>query len=353
MKIQSIKIWKENLKLSRPYTIAYETVSSVESAFVLLEASNGQIGIGAASPSKKVVGKNVDDTIADLESISDQIKGLPLDALPAILKNIKTLTSHSIGALTAMDIAFHDLFCKNRNISIADYYGRHFDSMPTSITIGIMGVEETLAEAKEYLERGFDHLKVKLGLNLEEDIERLTKLRETYGSAIKIRVDANQGYAIDELHRLYQATKKFDLELIEQPISESETLLLRNLPAEMKATIAADEYLKYPIHAIDLVEGEGCCGIFNIKLMKCGGIREAKTIVDIAQLKNIDLMWGCNDESIVSITAALHAAFSSKNTKYIDLDGSLDLAKDVVSGGFRIENGRMYLLDRAGLGVMH
>ena len=70
-----------------------------------------------------------------------------------------------------------------------------------------------------------------------------------------------------------------------------------------------------------------------------------------AEQASIDLFWGCNDESIISITAALHIAFANKKTKYIDLDGSLDLAVDIVSGGFTIEDGFMRLNGKPGLGV--
>ena len=90
--------------------------------------------------------------------------------------------------------------------------------------------------------------------------------------------------------------------------------------------------------------------VFNVKLMKCGGIQAAAHIAEIARQRNIDLMWGCNDESIVSIAGALHVAFSCEHTKYIDLDGSLDLSRDFVSGGFTLEEGIMRPTDAPGLG---
>ena len=62
-------------------------------------------------------------------------------------------------------------------------------------------------------------------------------------------------------------------------------------------------------------------------------------------------MWGCNDESIISISAALNTALSFKNTKYLDLDGSFDLERDVVIGGFSLKDGLMKPLDKPGLGV--
>ena len=85
--------------------------------------------------------------------------------------------------------------------------------------------------------------------------------------------------------------------------------------------------------------------------MKCGGVTSGQQIANQAYHNNIDLMWGCNDESVVSIAAALHLALSSPSTKFLDLDGSLDLIKDVVTGGFLIKNGMMALTDKNGLGV--
>jgi len=85
--------------------------------------------------------------------------------------------------------------------------------------------------------------------------------------------------------------------------------------------------------------------------MKCGGIRPGLEIADMAWHAGIDLMWGCMDESIVSIAGALHAALASKATKYLDLDGSLDLAKDLVSGGFILDNGWLSTTEQPGLGV--
>jgi L-alanine-DL-glutamate epimerase-like enolase superfamily enzyme len=87
--------------------------------------------------------------------------------------------------------------------------------------------------------------------------------------------------------------------------------------------------------------------------MKCGGITQALEISSLAEGAGIDLMWGCNDESIISISAALHVALSCTNTRYLDLDGSLDLARDVVGGGFILENGEMRVNGLPGLGLIN
>jgi L-alanine-DL-glutamate epimerase-like enolase superfamily enzyme len=219
------------------------------------------------------------------------------------------------------------------------------------VTIGIKDVEGTLTDAQEFVDAGFKILKVKLGHNLQQDIERLVKLRERFGYEIGIRVDPNQGYSYKDLLLFDALSESLRIELVEQPVKVSDMPLLSGLPAEMRDQIAADESLLDLHSAHQLLNPYRTCGIFNIKLMKCGGIQAAQEIANVAQAAGIDLMWGCNDESIASITAALHVAFAQPHTKYIDLDGSFDLAQDVVSGGFVLLNGYMLPRDKPGLGL--
>jgi len=230
------------------------------------------------------------------------------------------------------------------------FYGRHHEKILTSVTIGIKDVNETIEEANDYFTKGFRVLKVKTGLDAELDAARIIKLKEKFGNHFTIRVDANTGYDLSQLQLFLEKTKHAGIELIEQPLAPAIDSELVKLPVETRAKLAADESLKNASSALKLAQ-QNLYGIFNIKLMKCGGINGAFEIASIAKPAKIDLFWGCNDESIVSITAALHAAFACPHTKYLDLDGSLDLAEDAVSGGFAIEDGYMYPNDKPGLGV--
>ncbi|MFC6999346.1 mandelate racemase/muconate lactonizing enzyme family protein [Rufibacter roseus] len=352
MRIKEINVWTADLELTRPYTIAFKTVSAVENVLVELVAENGLTGIGAGNPSKEVVGEALADTQAALQPENlEWLKGRDIREFQLLCEEIAQRLPRNPAARAALDIALHDLFSKYLDVPLVTFLGQKIKSMPTSITIGIKSVEETLEEAEEYVGRGFTHLKVKTGETVEQDLERLVKLREVYGNKIAIRIDANQGYTASDLEEFCRRSASLNIELIEQPLKASIVDDLRQLPASVKDLVAADESLLSPYDAFILASPPRACGIFNIKLMKCGGVYAGRQIGTIAQMAGQDLMWGCNDESIVSITAALHAAFSCANTKYIDLDGSLDLAKDVVSGGFIIENGIMRPNGKAGLGV--
>ncbi len=352
MRIKSLSVWSADLGNTKPYTIAFKTVDEVRNAFVEFTLDNGTTGIGAGNPSEYVVGENLNQTLEALQEKNlEFLIGRDIRELRQLCNEILLKFPKNPGARAALDIALHDAFTKYLGIPLVKYLGQKIKSLPTSNTIGIKNVAETLAEAEDYKKRGFRILKVKLGKDLEEDVERLVKLRERFGKSMVIRIDANQGYTHQQTVEFYKRTRSLDIELIEQPLPAKAVKELRGLPDEIRKVIAADESLIGPKEAIELVNPPKAAGIFNIKLMKCGGINEALKVADVAAAENVDLFWGCNDESIVSITAALHAAFACSNTKYIDLDGSLDLARDAVKGGFVLRGGVMSCSEKPGLGV--
>jgi len=166
-----------------------------------------------------------------------------------------------------------------------------------------------------------------------------------------IRVDPNQGYSIDDLHRFFVETADIGIEFVEQPLPDDCDDDLLALTADQRSVIAADESLHGPADATRLAGPPVLSGILNIKLMKCGGLGPAREIAAVANEHNLGLMWGCMDESVISIAGALHVAFASPATRYLDLDGSLDLARDVASGGFSLENGMLTTLAKPGLGA--
>ncbi len=351
-KIKAVRVWSADLGNTKPYTIAFKTVDEVLNAFVEIALDNGITGIGAGNPSEYVTGESMRQTLEVLQEKNlEFLVGRDIRELHQLAFEVWKKFPKTPAARAAIDIALHDAFAKYLDVPLVKYLGQKIKSMPTSITIGIKNVTETLKEADEYGKKGFAILKVKLGKDLEEDIERLVKLREKFGKRFTIRIDANQGYSAEQTKLFYNRTLTLDIELMEQPLPARAVADLKKLPEEIKAKVAADESLLTVDDAMVLVQPPRAAGIFNIKLMKCGGIVQALKIGDIGLTSGSDLFWGCNDESIVSITAALHAAFACSNTKYIDLDGSLDLAHDVVTGGFILKDGVMTCSEKPGLGV--
>jgi len=352
MKIKSIQARLRNLALRKPYTIAHFVCSEVENVFLQVELDNGIIGLGAANPAPEVVGETPAQCLENCRtSAFERLVGRDIRHFRQLIEEIREQFPHAPGTLAALDIALHDAFAQFRGVPVVALYGQKIESLPTSVTIGILDVAATLEEAAAFYQQGFRILKIKTGMQVDEDIERLVKLHERFGQKIILRVDANQGYDPATLHTFLSATQHLNLELIEQPLPVGSEKAMLEFSSAIRKIMVADESLKSADAARVLSQKPQPFGIFNIKLMKCGGIASALDIAAIAAPAGIELFWGCNDESIVSITAALHAAFACVHTRYLDLDGSFDLAEDVVSGGFRLENGCLRLAGGYGLGI--
>ena len=352
MKIFKATFWAERLALTRPYTIAYVHIDSVQNLFVRLEADDGTVGLGVAAPDEEVTGEGMQKCRQALaDNLEDLLTGTDIRHIKTRMRDIEIALPDAPAARAAIDMALHDLWAKHLGLPLVDLLGRVHRSLPTSITIGIGSVEEALAEAAEYIGRGFRILKVKIGRSMEEDVERLHRIRQKLGREIIIRVDANQGYSVDQFKNFLNQTASLELELIEQPLPAGDLAGMRRLPEAVRNRVAADESLLDARDVLTCLEHPRPFGIYNIKLMKCGGIAPAMQIAELANLASIDLMWGCMDESSVGIAAALHAALASPATRYLDLDGHLDLARDPVTDGLVLQNGELSVTDSPGLGV--
>lgn len=351
MQITDISVALVDLKLTRPYKIFNKTFDKIDNYVVKIKLKSGVCGIGTAA----ISGLGTQETMQQCgealsKSNTSWLLGQSIFLLPAHLKYLESHFQKYPAASAALDIALHDAYGKQVGLPLVDIFGRVHRALPTSITVGIKDIDPALQEASEYYKRGFRILKIKLGENCDRDIELVTKLRERFSNQVNIRVDINQGYQFSDFVKFYEETKQLKLELIEQPLAVSHLSELGALPLAIRNKIAADESLLSVSDVRQLVYPKRLCGIVNIKLMKCGGIYQAQKIATLAEVFDIDLMWGCRDESRVSIAAALHAAFASRRTKYLDLDGSFDLSADVVSEGFVVKDGLLSLTNAPGLG---
>lgn len=352
MKIRSIRFRLENLQLTKPYTIAWKTVDQVENLFCFLETDQGITGYGSCNPENEVVHVSTKDTLEAQEQFDqDLLLNKSMDHPDDLIESLMPSLQRVPTLLAALDIAIWDAWSKGQGKPLVEALGKKIEPLPTSVTIGIMDDNQTVKEAKEFLALGFTHLKIKIGLDPVRDAERLVRLREAVGPGPFIRVDINQGYRLEDFKKLYTICAGLNIELFEQPLRIDWFDQIDDLPRDLKASIAADESLHGEADARQIAAA-GRCGIFNIKLMKCGGLHQASKLARIAEAHGINLMWGCNDESRLSIAAAMHLAYASGRTRYLDLDGSFDLARDPASGGFELIEGKLIPLEKPGLGVI-
>ncbi|WP_405380910.1 mandelate racemase/muconate lactonizing enzyme family protein [Maribacter sp. LLG6340-A2] len=349
MKITHISFERLDLKLSDPYTIAYETIDRTSNFILKLETDGKIVGYGCAAPDPVVTNESPNDvTDAIKNTIIPYLLGKDPFTYALLLLELKGLLGKRSSALAMVDLALFDIMSKKAEVPLYQFLGGYRNHIATSITIGIMGVEDTLAKASEFVEQGFSILKIKGGSNLEEDIAKMRLIHEKYPN-IELRFDGNQGYSVKESIAFVKATAAIGVEIFEQPTIVEAEERLGEVMDQVNVPIMADESLKTLTDAFRLAQNERV-DMVNIKLQKVGGIWAGMHINSVAKAAKLDAMVGCIDECGLGISAGLHFVLSRPNIKYADLDGHFDIIDDPFHSIFKLEKGILYPTDTYGLG---
>lgn len=350
MRITRVEAWAVEMPLTEPYTIAYETVTKAANVFLRLVTDGGPVACGVAAPDVEVTGETPDDVLAAVRDVVEPaLKGEDGLARVRILESIKPALAGKPSALAAVDIALHDLLGRTAGLSLHRVLGGFRDSMPTSVTLGILPVEEMLEAAQAWVADGFTSLKIKGGLDVDADVERIHRLREAMGPELEIRFDANQGYDAVRALDFVERTRAARVELLEQPTPRGEPVTLGIVSRDASIPVMADESLMNVRDAFRIAS-EGLADMVNVKLMKVGGIVEALHVNSVARAAGLEVMVGCMDESAYGIAAGLHFALARSNVMYADLDGHLDLRNDPAAGAVILERGALRPTGRPGIG---
>lgn len=350
MEITCVEAWSVDMQLEEPYAISYENVEISTNIFVRIETNKGIVGYGCASPDQYVTGETPESIIQDINNIVfPLIKGSDPLRYILIMERIRSFIKNHPSTLAAVDIALFDIQGKAANMPLWKLLGGFRDRIKTSCTIGICPENVTVQIAKELIAQGFKCLKIKGGKDVETDISRVLKVRETVGEGIALRFDANQGYTVDQSLLFLKKTGKARLELIEQPTTKGEPGLLGLVTNKSLIPVMADESLMTLRDAFKLAR-KGLVDMVNIKLMKVGGISEALAINAVARSAGLDVMVGCMDEPALGIAAGLHFALARPNVIYADLDGHLGLLNDPSKGAVILRDGILFPNNKPGLG---
>jgi len=229
--------------------------------------------------------------------------------------------------LAGLDIALYDHIARKLELPLFQYLGLPDPSgRESSYTISMVDPSEI--ETRIEAARDFRILKLKLGSEYDE--ENLRQLKRHGGRTI--RVDANGAYGPDRIEWLIRAAHDFDLELVEEPMTNPEPSMIREIQAEFRCPIVLDE----TVQTVDDIDRySGCVRGINIKLQKVGGIRNALRMIEVAKSENMEVMIGCMLETSVGISASSHLCGLCD---YIDLDSIVLLKTEPFVGTKLLES---------------
>lgn len=331
-----------DLPLRTAWTISRGTRRVAENVLVRLqwEAPDGRVleGLGEAAP-YAYYGELRGTVEACLTSFAPLLGDDPF-ALDTVLDALDARVRHNPAAKAAVDMALHDLVGKALDRPLWQLWGLNPARGPqTSYSIGLDEPEVMAQKAREMA--AFPILKIKVGT--PRDLEIVRAIRDAVPHT-RLIVDANTAWtprqAVQRIHDL----AAFGVEMVEQPVPAADLAGLRYVRERSPLPLFADESCATAEDVPGLV---GCVDGVNVKLMKCGGLRQARRLIEVARVHHLSVMCGCLIESSLAITAASHLL---PLLDYVDLDGNLLLANDPFTG-VACESGTLHLPSDPGLGV--
>jgi L-alanine-DL-glutamate epimerase-like enolase superfamily enzyme len=327
------------LNPTHPFVIARGGYSHHRNVIVRLTDGDGLEGYGEAAPNR-YYGESVSTVIAALGQFKPVLERADPFSLESIEAHLSRVLRGNASAKSAVSSALHDLVGKRLGLPVFRLWGLDAATTPqSSFTIAIAEnheLERRVAEAREY-----PILKIKLGTDRDTEIVRIIR---NAAPEKRLRVDANAAWTAKHAVRMSDFLAEQGVEMLEQPVAANDIEGLRFVRKRSKLPVFADESC---LVATDVAKLAGAVDGINIKLAKCGSLREALRMVHAARALDMQVMAGCMIESSLGISAI---AQISPLLDYADFDGAALLSSDPFCGA-SIAGGVIRLSDEPGLGA--
>ena len=327
------------LALKEPFGISRSTYSESDTVFCNIDGGWGE------ATSSGFFGETEQSVLDMLEAVTN-MDGLPsLDFPEEMADALAARCPAASGAVrAAVDLALWDRAGRRAGVPLHQLFGRAWRPSVTSFTIGIAEPEEMLRKVEAAA--GFRILKIKLGRNVDRDLTVMAAIRRQVGDDRILRIDANGGWSYDDAVRAVAALADLGVEYVEQPLALGSLDQMRALRKGSPLPLYADEDI---MTGADVVRWAGACDGVNIKLMKSGGLTEARRMIALARGLGLKIMLGGRIESSLGVTAAAHLAPWADS---LDLDGMLLIKNDPFDGVQCNNEGNLTMPQRPGLGVL-
>jgi o-succinylbenzoate synthase len=353
MKIIKVEAFPVSLPLKKPFTIALGTMTHSPHTVVRVTTDEGIVGYGEASTWHVVYGYDQQELVWVVNHyLGPAVLGIDVCHSEAILSRMDSVLPKNLMAKAGIEIACQDARAKALGVSLSQVIGGPLRHPIEAIeAIDIVPLKEASRMAVQYVEEGFRTIKIKIGLDWKEDVERVRVVREAVGPEIQLRVDGNQGFDRASATRACQAMESYGLQWIEQPLPDWDLEGLASLAEALWTPIAVDESI-YTLHDVYKVVKAKAADVINIKVSKCGGISPSLKIAHAAFSMGVPCFLGGCIETGVGAAAALQFAACAPNlVKGVELIGSSAFTDDIIAEPLITDRGIFTLPQKTGIGV--
>ena len=354
--IGDVRLIVADIPVRRPHHMSFTTLTAVNFVFVRIETREGLVGWGEAAclggPTWSE--ESAESIAATLERyVIPWLVGRDAARLEALRLEMARRIQGNPFARAAVEMALWDLNGRALRVPVHRLLGgRVRDRVELSWSLAVASGDAELAEARELVARGQRIFKIKTAAHpVAEDVARVRAIREAVGPAVRLRVDANQGWDRPTALRAIRAMEPHDLDFVEQPVPRWDLDGLAEIARSVSVPIMADESCASPQDALAIAR-RGGVSILALKLTKSAGLAGAMAIARLAEAAGLGCYVGCMIETSLGTAAYLQAAVAAAPVTWgCELFGPLLLRGDVAREPVRYADGCILALDGPGLGV--
>lgn len=370
MRVVELIAWQVRIPLKKPIKHASHTRADTENLLVRCRLSNGAVGFGEGVPREYVTGETIDSALellkkSDLaaqlpevhkwEEAVQQVERLRLAPVPEDERQVQGNAARCAVELALLDAygrAFDRPVSEVTHLLAPDLYQPREQVRYSGAITSASGWKARWAAWKMWI-YGFQQLKVKVGIEGQDDVDRLGAIRRRVGRKMDIRIDANEAWTPDNAVQKILELKPFGITAVEQPVAHAQAACLARVRAETGVAVMLDESLCGLVDAERAVR-DRTCDLFNLRLSKCGGFIPTLRLAQYARQQGLGYQLGCQvGETAVLSAAGRHFAASVCDIRY--LEGSYDrhlvkeaLGKKDLTFGY---GGKALALSGPGLGI--
>jgi L-Ala-D/L-Glu epimerase / N-acetyl-D-glutamate racemase len=339
MHVVELKAWHVRIPLKKPIRHASHTRTDTDNVVIRCTLADGAQGFGEGVPREYVTGETIESALRllkesdlphqlpDCPDFGDAVRVAEKLHLAEIPGDVRHCQGNS--ARCAVELA------------LLDAYGKHF-GQPLSAVTPLVAPE--LHEPKKWVRYsgaitsadgwkakmaalkmrvyGFRALKVKVGIEGQNDVKRLMAIRRRVGPRMDLRIDANEAWMPNNVVQRIVELKPFRIASVEQPVPHADVASLSHVRAETGVPIMLDESLCGMVDA-ERAAAEKTCNYFNLRISKCGGFLPTLRLAQFAGRHGIGCQLGCQvGETAILSAAGRHFAASVRGLRW--LEGSYD-----------------------------
>ena len=349
--IKSVQTWRAVLRRAVAWKTARYTKGDIEATVVGLTDTDGTIGYGYM-PSMSIVGESPLSSESLIQGLLGPVlKNQGFIGIQPVLREIEQVLGANFQTKFAIEEALWDLLAKKLQTPLVNVIGGACRSeVPVMRMLGLKPPQETAAEAKALVDRGYRYVKVKIGLDERRDVETVRRVRDTVGDDVFLSADANQAYAPMQAVRVLRQLENAHLGLVEQPVRRDDIPGMAFVRQNVSVPIMADEGIETATDALRHIDA-GAMDAVSIKLWKMGGLYRGRDIASVCNAANVRVHVGSTAGSQLMEAIQLHFCASLSDLFGGAEIGEFESLTEDPASGLVIENGALRVPSLPGLGV--